>query len=326
MTPAFAISVAGQDATGTIADRLLSLTVTDEDGDKADRVDLTVDNRDGRVAWPDLDARLTVALGFRETGLTGLGGFAVDGVAGEGPVQSLRITATGADLKSPIRAPRTRAWEDRTLSQIVQTIAGEAGLRPVVGASVAGVRWPYLAQTAESDLHFLTRLAADLDATAKPAGGALVVQRRGEGTNAAGEALPPPVLTPARLAEWSWRLSGRELVKSAEAEWRDPAAGTRAKVTAGSGAPKRVLRHVHASEAEARRAAEAAVARAGRSALAIQARIAGFEGGLVAGATVTLAGMTPRELDGTWHVTRVRHALDGAGLATSFDATTGDPA
>jgi uncharacterized protein len=227
MTPAFQIIANGADATASLSDRLLSITVTDEDGEKADRVEIEVDDRGGAVAFPELDTTLLVYLGFAETGLQMVGQFAVDGVsgAGGGSGQTMSITATAADLKSDIRAPRTRQWENKSLSDIVATIAGEAGLRAVVGESVASKVWAYLAQTAESNLHFLTRIAATLDATAKPAGGALIVQRRGEGKSAAGDVLTPPVLGPRDLIDWRWRLEGREVVKQGDCGIRHTDAG-----------------------------------------------------------------------------------------------------
>lgn len=239
MKPAFRISVAGQDATGAVADRLLSLAITDEDGTKADRLEIELDDRDSRLEFPDTDATVEVSLGFQGGQLSFMGVFAVDGVSGEGPKQSMRITATAADLKGDIRSPRTRAWEQKSLKAIVSTIAGEAGLKPVVGESVAGKVWAYLAQTAESNLHFLTRIAATLDATCKPAGGALVVQRRGEGKTAAGDQLTPPTIHRSRLSDWSWSFEGRSVYRSAEAEWTETGTGVTHKVKVGSGTPSR---------------------------------------------------------------------------------------
>jgi phage protein D len=325
MTPDFRITVAGEDATAPIRDRLLSLTLTDEDGDKADRLEIEIDDRDGAVEFPDMEAILDVALGFKGQALAPMGQFAVDALGGEGPVQSLRITATAADLKGDIRAPRTRAWEGKSLSDIVATIAGEAGLRPVVGASVAGTVWDYLAQTAESNLHFLTRITATLDATCKPAGGTLLVQRRGEGQAASGEALTAPALGPDRMSTWSWDLDGRVVYKSVEAEWRDIATGEVHKITKGSGAPLKKLRHVHATEAEATRAAEAVLSGAARGAMTINAECSGFHPGLLAGATVTLSGMPRPELDGEWQLKTVTHRLTSSGLTTGFAGEKGTP-
>ncbi|MFO1174464.1 MAG: contractile injection system protein, VgrG/Pvc8 family [Paracoccaceae bacterium] len=317
MTPAFRIEASGDDVTATFRDRLLSLRVTDEDGEKADRLEIELDDRDGRIAWPDMETKLDLWLGFTGLPLALMGRFAVDGMAGEGPAQRFRITATAADMKGSIRAPKTRAWEAKTLSDIVARIAADAGLKPVVGQSVAAAHWAYLAQTAESDLHFLTRIAATLDATAKPAGGRLIVQKRGEGKTAAGDKITPAEIGPARLGAWSWSVDGRADFKSVEAEWSDMATGQRRKVMRGAGKPVQRLRHIYPTQEEATRACEGELARAGRAGLTISADLAGFEPGLFAGGTARLAGLRA-ELNGDWHVTRVVHDLS-AGLTTSFE-------
>lgn len=326
MTPAFRIIVAGEDASAAIGDRLLSITVTDEDGAKADRVEIEVDDARGEVAGPDLEAVLEVSLGFKGQALAFMGRFSVDGVSGQGKPQTMRITATAADLKGDIRSPRTRAFEGKTLRDIVATIAGEAGLKPVVGDSVAGTLWAYLAQTAESNLHFLTRIAATLDATAKPAGGTLLVQRRGEGKTAAGDALTAPDITPDMLSDWSWQRGTRDTYKSVEAEWAKTADGTVNRVKRGSETPLRKLRHVYPTEDEATRAADGALKGAERSAFTFNGDIAGFAPGLLAGATVRLAGFNRTELNGEWQLGTVRHTLGTGGLSTGFKATRGEKA
>lgn len=322
MTPAFRIVVDGADRTGMLADRLLSILVIDEDGSKADRVEIELDDRDGRLAFPPLEARLEVSLGFAGQPLALMGVYAVDGVSGTGPSQRMTITATAADLKGDIRAPRTRAWQDKTLPAIVGAIAGEAGLKAVVGDSLRAVRWDYLAQTAESNLHFLTRIAAELDATCKPAGGALVVQRRGEGKTAAGDALTPPTIPRRRLSDWSWSWKSRTVYRAAEAEWTETGKGVTHKVKVGKGTPMKKIRHPYATEAEATRAAEAALSGAGRAAMELSATLAGFEPGLLGGASVVVQGLRP-ELIGEWHLKSVSHRLDGGGLVTEFQAERG---
>lgn len=318
MRPVFAILADGADATAAIADRLLSLEIVDEDGASADSLRLELDDRDGRIAWPDMDAQLEVRLGFSGGAMSTMGTYAIEGVSGAGPAMTISIDAKAIDMKSQARGPRTRAWRGKTLADIVKTIAGEAGLKPVVGESIAATTWDYLAQTAESDLHFLTRITRPLDATAKPAGAALIVQRRGEGKTAAGDAITPVALTPFQLTSWRWTLNGRQKYLCIEAPWSDIGAGQERLVVCGEGEPKRRLRHVYASEAEAKRAAQGELDQGNRDALKISAAIAGFEPALFSGGTVTLSGFRD-ELAGEWQVTRVAHRLQGA-LITGFEA------
>ncbi len=317
MTPDFRILANDRDVTGTLRDRLLSLTITEADGETADKLELTFDDRDHAIAEPEINAVLQVWLGPRER-LSDMGRFAVEGFAFSGPPDTLKITATAVDLKSPVRVPTTRAWENRTVRQIVTDIAARAGLEAVVGASVAGISYPYLAQTAESDLHFLTRLAQQIDATAKAAGGRLVVAARADDVNATGDAKTNVVLPREAIVSWSYDLSARAREGAVAAEVHDTATGTRKRKTAGQG-PVRVLRHPVASEAEASAAAQATLDRANRNQIEIEASLAIFEPALFAGGRVTISGLRPA-ISGTWHVVQVRHQFGGGALVTDLKA------
>ncbi|VDS09236.1 Phage late control gene D protein (GPD) [Paracoccus haematequi] len=321
MTPAFQILANGADVTGSFRDRLIELEIVDEDGDKADRVRIVVDDRFDLVAAPEKDTIIQVWLGYVETGLSLMGQYAVDGGAGEGPVRRLTIRATAADMKGGIRAPRTRAWQDKTLADIARTIAGETGLRAVVSRALADIRWPYLAQTAESNLHFLRRIAASLDATAKPAGGTLLVARRGDDITAAGDPMPNGVIDLFGLVSWSWDEDGREKVGRVEAEWSDVDAAQRRIVTVGSEEPTTRLRHVYGTQQEAQRAAEAEYRRRARGQTTLSAELSRFAPDLIAGARMTLQGVSTK-CDGQWDVTRVTHTLS-VGLRTAVEAKRG---
>ncbi|HAW49150.1 MAG TPA: phage tail protein [Roseovarius sp.] len=311
MTPDFRIIAGGTDTTAIIRDRLLSLTVVDGDEERADRLTLELDARDARVELPETGEVLEVSLGFRETGLVEMGRFTVDGLKGRGPALTLTVEATAADMTGPLRAPRSTAWEDKTLGDIAGAIAARGGLTAAVSPRLAGIHIAYEAQTAESDLAFLTRLAERHDATAKPAGGRLVITPRDRGEAADGSALPSVPLSTKRLQGWDWDIVERQRVGRVEAEWRDVDTGTRDTVTAGEGDPVHRLRHVHSSEEEARRAAEAKLRRAKRGKLELNARLAGFEPALFAGGNIAVSGVYPG-IDGTFLVKRVEHRLAGA--------------
>ncbi len=321
MKPAFRITAAGRDVTATLQDRLLSLRVVDEDGLKADRLTLRLDDRGARLEFPETDVTLDLWLGADAKALGYVGQYKVDAVSGTVGPATMTINATAAGMTGSIRAPRSRAWEDVTLARIAQKIAANAGLIATVGPSLAAVHFPFLAQTAESDLHFLTRIARPLDATAKPAGGRLVVAKRGDGVNAAGDPIDPVAMSPAAWSSAEWELLEREVYKSVEAEWGDVDGGATRSITLGSGEPARKLRHVYASEAEARRAAKAELELAGRAVFKLTAQAAGYWPSLFAGGQLDLSGLRP-ELNGNWQIMRVEHALE-AGLTTSIEARKG---
>lgn len=318
MTPAFQIIAGDEDVTARIADRLISLSVTDEDGRSADTLRLEIDDRDGAVAMPETDMPLDLSLGYAGQALIPIGRFVVDRVRGRGMPQRLTIDATAANMTGPLRTPKTRGWTGTSLVEIVSTIAAGAGLEPIVDSAISAVRWPFVAQTAESDLNFLTRLARPLDATAKPAGGHLVVARRDTGKTAAGDDIVPVLIDRSDMQDFEWELGERETYASVTAEWGDIDGGQTTTVTAGSGEPARQLRNVFATAEEAGQAVAAELAMANRSRLKLDTSLYTFNGSLFAGGVATVAGLRAG-LNGDWLIRTVTHRLDGS-LTTSFSA------
>ncbi|MBT2131238.1 hypothetical protein KKW20_08905 [Planktotalea lamellibrachiae] len=221
-----------------------------------------------------------------------------------------------------IRDRKTRSWEKASVQDIVEKIAGEHGLKPVVGDSVKSAFFEYLAQTSESDLHFLTRLAKDLDAVAKPAGGALVFMARGEGKAADGSALPVTTVFQHEIDTGSWSLPQRGKYGRVIAEWGDKGAGSLNTVTAGDEKPELKLRHPYATKDEAQRAAKAALKKSQRTGGKLKIQMGGFYPDMMAEAFVNLPDIKP-ELRGEWLMTRVEHQLEDS-LTTSFNAERGN--
>ena len=191
MKPVFSIVVNGrQDATDRIRQRLLSLTVTDEAGRQSDAAEIHLDDRDGVVALPRKGDELEISLGFDGRKATVTGRYTVDEIELDGPPDSMTVRARGADMRSTLKAQRTRSWDDVSIGDLVASIAADHGLEPRVGRSLRAVRISHLDQTDESDMHLLTRLARDYDAVAKPAGGRLLFVPRGEAESATGKSMP----------------------------------------------------------------------------------------------------------------------------------------
>lgn len=318
MTPDLQLRANGEDISARLRGRLLSLEVVDAIGTSSDRLRIELDDRDAALAIPPEGASLELALGFRETGLSAMGRFTVDRRSGGGPPARMSIEAKAADMTAAIRAPKTRAWPAATLGGIVGAIAAEAGLEAVVAPELAGIAYELVAQTAESDLHLLTRLAAPVGAAAKPASGRLILVPRGQAALASGEALAPAGLELSEISSYDWAFEERVIYKSVTAEWSDLQSGELRKVTAGEGAPEQRLRHPFGSEGEARRAARAALSKAGRGAVTLSAELAGFRPDLFAGLLLAPRGLRP-ELARRFQLTEVRHRL-GAALTTSLDA------
>ena len=117
MIPDFKIAANGQYISALLRDRLLSLTVTDEAGYQSDALEIRLDNRNSRIALPAKGAALTVALGYRDTGLLPAGSYTVDKMQLQGPLQTLTIPAHAANMIATLKEPRERSWDDISLSK-----------------------------------------------------------------------------------------------------------------------------------------------------------------------------------------------------------------
>lgn len=319
--PACLIEMDGRDVTALMRDRLLSITVTDNDGEQADEVEIELDDRGYAVPEPPRGAIMTVALGYVGAPLWPVGRFTVDEAWPEGPPDRLLVKGKAADMRQGLKAARRRAWRDTTVGGIVEAIAAEHGLDPAVAPDLAARPVAHLDQAGESDLHFLTRLGRDHGATAAPKGGALVFAPGASGLSATGKALEAITLDRRDLIDWKGVSADREGYGTVRARYRDLGSARTVYATAGGGDPVRTLRNTYADEAAAKAAAEAELSRLGRAAGGVELTLPGLPA-LMAQTPIILTGLRP-SLSRRWIATTVTHRLDwsSGGFVTTVAAS-----
>lgn len=308
----FQLIVDGSDITAKVNDRVISIRVVDEIDDKSDGLMIELDDRDFRIAISPMEAEIELILGGVR-----IGSYVVADDSGGGAPDWIELSAKAGNMRAGIKAPKSRAWQGKSLQYIAGTIAGEHGLEAVVSPDVSAEVFAYLVQRAESDLHFLTRVGREIDAVVKPVDRRLLITKRGSGKDASGAPIPPVVLTRSFHSTYDWNTNGRVRFGKVAARWADIDGGEVRTVELGEEDPVRELRQVFASEAEARRAAQASLDRSKRSSVTFKGTLTGFASGLFAGGLAVLPDMKP-ELRGQWHLTRVEHVLDERGLVTSY--------
>lgn len=318
MTPDFKIIAAGVNITSQLKDRLLSLSVADETGTKADQVEIVLDDRDGAIELPKPGALLTVFMGYKETFLAPMGSFTADEITISGPPDTMSIRGKAAALGGPLKDQKTRAWDGKTIGQIVAVIAGEHKLTPKVSEALSKVLIEHIDQTEESDLHFLTRLGAEHDAIASVKGQSLLFIGKGDGKTASGIAMLPQPITRKGCLRWDATLATRGEFSSCEASWHDKATGRREKVSAGSGSPVRKLRHIFPSKDEAERAAHGELKRSKRGNTSLRLSLVGSPL-MAAEGRLAASGFRPG-VDGIWSIKSVRHHIDQSGFVTEIEA------
>jgi uncharacterized protein len=327
----FQVTLDGVDLTDRIAPRLISLTITEKRGERADQLDIILHDHDGKLAIPKTAAKLKVKIGWEKgddvtPGLVDKGTFTVDEAEHSGPPDIVTIRARSAEVTKSYRTRKDKGHKDTTLGAIVKKVASDNGLTAHVDATLASIEIPVLGQSAKSDMAFVRDLGRKYDATATVKDGKLIFAPIGTGKTASGKSLPSITLT--RQSGWDHRFAraDRDTGKGVEAQWHDPKEAKRKTVKAGSGEKARRLKKVHATESDAKHAAESAHKRDQRKAATFDYTLALGRPDLAVETKVTLKGWKA-EIDAIkWLVSEATHSFTPqGGLKTSIKLETALP-
>jgi len=324
MIPAYRVLSDDKDVTDAIRGQLIEIRITDKEGVIADEMELVVSDPSGRIALPKRGVVLRPALGWLGQALIEKGSYTVDEVDHSGPPDKIRVKGRGAAMTSKLTEARDASYHEKTVGEILQSIAGRHDLKLACDQQLAGVKIPHIDQTRESDMHFVTRLGLTLDAICTVKDGRLVFVPAGAGTNASGQKLPGAKIVRTSKVSHAYTVKDREAsATGATAQFRDLAAGETKEAEAGTtsdGKPNVTLKRVYPTEAEAKVAATMALKSVQRKKAEITLDLAVGRPELVAGQPLILEGWRP-EIDGTeWVIEEVVHSLTNQALTTSIKA------
>lgn len=321
MTPIFSIELDGEDITQRIQTRLLSLRIIDKAGKESDSVELSLDDSNHVIALPTTGVKLTVSLGYKETTQSKMGTYVVDEIELSGPPSSINIRAKAADMGGSLKSQRDYSWKDKTIKQVVDEIAKRHDLTAKVSPALQSIHCNHINQTNESDINFLSRLAQQFGAIAKPAEGYLLFIQQGESTSVSGQSLKVLDLIPGQVMNWRVTLADRQKFNSVAAHYYDLDKAERVKVVAGNevdSEPERVLQGDFCNKQTAEKAADAEFNRLLRSQGTLSLNLLG-DPSLLAETPLNLSQF--REgVDGKWVVTQAQHEFSNSGYIVRLDA------
>ena len=319
MTPAYRIRVGDSDVTQRLRERGADLRLTSTADRTSDNVEIAVADAGGVLALPATGREFRVSIGYAEDDdLAPMGVYFHGSTDIELVPRRLTIRATAADLRrnSALKAPRTRAWDDVTLGEVVDTIAAEHGYNGRCAPSLATQPIAHIDQTAESDLHLLRRLAQHYDATTKATGGYMLFMPRGSERSAGtAEVLPTVEIGPAGVIRGRVSRQDRSQYGAVRASYHDIEAGALLHVQAGTGTPVFEIQAPRPDRPQAEAAAAAQLTRLNRQSATLSLTVPG-DPALVAESRVVLSGWG-EGVDGTWSVSRAVHSLTKQGDYTS---------
>lgn len=261
LTPRIIVNANGSPVNGMFYQRLTEATITDVSGQQSDSLTCTFENRGNTIPLPEEGDVLEPFFGFRETGITTMGKFEVDGWSYRlGPSgEYLVITAKSANLRENQKEKGSEHFEDTTLGDMLKATFGRVGADIHVDDELASIAIEYEARFDQSSLDFATRLADRFGAIFKPGPDGFLFVPRGSQKMISGGTMQPIILN--KRDTDTCEINGKPRAKYGRvaAKWHNPATGKTAFETeeTGGDGPIRTLKNSFKTQAEAKAAAKA---------------------------------------------------------------------
>jgi phage protein D len=311
MKPTYKVTANGIDL--DLKKLLVSLRVTDESGVKSDACEIVLDDRDGVISVPETGAKLRGFMGYKETGTTMMGTYVVNEVSISGAPNRISIKAHAADLKSTLKEKISASFVGQTIGALVGAIASKHGLVPKISDDLAGIVIDHIDQTNESDMHFLTRLAGNYGAVAKPTNGNLLFAAKGIAKSVTGMILGTTVIDINDVISWNYTESKRDDYGKVSSEIVDFDNGEIINNVIGEGISY-AISGTFSDKNLASVIANIALGNLQKNHQKIQISVIGNTD-LIAESRITLTGFKPG-IPTDWTITRSEHLLDSGGFKT----------
>ncbi|MBD2793467.1 phage late control D family protein [Xenorhabdus sp. 42] len=340
-TPVYVLSAGDTHINVRIQNRLMSLNLTDNRGFEADQLDIELDDSDGLLSLPPRGTTLSLHLGWQGEALVHKGTFVVDEIEYSSAPDKINIRARSADFRATLNTSRELSYHQKTLSDIVHTVAVRNNLKPEIDKTLAGIRLNHIDQTNESDGSFLTRLAKQEGATTTVKNGYLLFMRQGQNKTVSGTPLPVVSITHQSGDGYRFSLADRSAYTGVSASWlntREPKKKETVTVKrkrrknnpkqkeekqgeylVGSEGNVLVLKHTYAYKSNAERAAKAEWEKIQRGVASFSLQLAKGRPELLPEMKVRVSGFKPEIDQADWTLVTVTHTLNDSGLTSTLE-------
>lgn len=322
-TPDFGLSADGKDITAIVNAYASSITLTDNSGEKADRLTIAL-SLPAEIKTPSKGAVLKLSLGI--TSLINKGKFVVDEVMVTGPPRMVQIVAQSAPMDnsksaSILQSQKTRSWDAITLGNLLKTVANDHGLDYKISQSLENITIDHIDQVSESDMNLMTRISKRYGAVSKPANGYWLLLKEGEGKSVSGNSLSEVTLTPDQVTTWQARTSSRGKPQRVTATYINHDTGLTEEISIGEGTPEFRIAYKYPSkeEAFARISAQVKSAESAGDTLNLTLPVTQKLLSVVAESYLTLEGFGDLE-DKRWKSSTVTTKLDRSGMEMTIAA------
>lgn len=354
LTPSAELTIDGRRFGTQAMSRIISISLTDKRGFEADELTIELDDHDGTIAIPKTGSKITLKLGYQETGLVEKGEYLVSEFTASGSPDRLSITARAADLAEALAEQVEKSWHKQTLYQIIETIAKKHKYEYIISKDYQSQKIEHIDQTNESDASFMSRLAEQYDAIATIKNGKLLFIPAGESQTASGQPILPTTITRASGDSHSFTYSSSNSYQAVRAYYTDKKTGQKKEVIVNKdnaypnkkttqqtktvkgktfkakkkendnqkvnteGQKIKTLRHLYATESGAWSGARGAFKKIQRGVAEFSITLAVGRPDLYPETPAVVKGFKP-EIDAeAWLITEVSHKIDSGGYTASI--------
>lgn len=354
LTPSAELTIDGRRFGTQAMSRIISIGLTDKRGFEADELTIELDDHDGTIAIPKTGSKITLKLGYQETGLVEKGEYLVSEFTASGSPDRLSITARAADLAEALAEQVEKSWHKQTLYQIIETIAKKHKYEYIISKDYQNTKIEHIDQTNESDASFMSRLAEQYDAIATIKNGKLLFIPAGESQTASGQPILPTTITRASGDSHSFTYSSSNSYQAVRAYYTDKKTGQKKEVIVNKdnaypnkkttqqtktvkgktfkakkkendnpkvnteGQKIKTLRHLYATESGAWSGARGAFKKIQRGVAEFSITLAVGRPDLYPETPAVVKGFKP-EIDAeAWLITEVSHKIDSGGYTASI--------
>lgn len=257
-TPVFMLKKDDKDISSLLRHDFVSLVVDDYANEQSDCIALTLSDS---FNAPSFDDVIECFIGYEETGVWSAGVYSIS--SSNFCTRNTTIKATATFFNGQIKEKRKKVYKNKKVSEIVQDVAdsNQLGYKCDIDDVI-----DYIEQN-ESDINFLSRLAADY--------GAIFKVKRTEVIFMTKSNRKKIYIDLNECEDYNFRKNVREVYQSCEATYHSSSLGRKVKVAVGDGEPVLRLEDGYRSEAAAMRAAKTELARAQRESWSGDFTIAG---------------------------------------------------
>lgn len=354
LTPQAELTIDGRRFGTQAMSRIISISLTDKRGFEADELTIELDDHDGTIAIPKTGSKITLKLGYQETGLVEKGEYLVSEFTASGSPDRLSITARAADLAEALAEQVEKSWHKQTLYQIIEAIAKKHKYAYIISKDYQNTKIDHIDQTNESDASFMSRLAEQYDAIATIKNGKLLFIPAGESQTASGQPIQPTTITRASGDSHSFTYSSSNSYQAVRAYYTDKKTGQKKEVIVNKdnaypnkkttqqtktvkgktfkakkketdnqkvntdGQKIKTLRHLYATESGAWSGARGAFKKIQRGVAEFSITLAVGRPDLYPETPAVVKGFKP-EIDAeAWLITEVSHKIDSGGYTASI--------